>query len=172
MEQKNKKVKRNFIPQSIGDTLRKVNMRFSSKYGKIEFIIHSKWSEIAGSYFSEHSEPKSVSRIPDYHDESGEMIYKNHLNVSVTPAAAIEFQHFKDTILEKINSYFGYKAILDLRIQQNYIPKDYKKLDKMNNRELTTIENEKISNEIKDINSKNLQDSLFNLGKNITKERK
>ena len=27
------------------------------------------------------------------------------------PAAAVEFQHLKDKITEKINSYFGYKAI-------------------------------------------------------------
>ena len=48
MDKKNKKPKRTFIPQSIGDTLRKVNRNFSSKFGKIEFIIHSKWPDIVG----------------------------------------------------------------------------------------------------------------------------
>ena len=32
-------------------------------------------------------------------------IYKNILNVSVNPSAAIEFQHFKGKIIEKINSF-------------------------------------------------------------------
>ena len=123
MDKKNNKIKRSFIPQAIGDTIRKVNRNFSSKFGKIEFIVHSKWSEITGSYFGEFSEPKNITRIPDYENEFGETVFKNQLNVSVAPAAALEFQHYKDTIIEKINSYFGYKAIIDLRIQQNYIPK-------------------------------------------------
>ena len=145
MGKKNYKVKRTFIPQAIGEAVKKVNRNFSSRFNRLEFIIQSKWSEIAGTYFYKYSEPRNITKLPDYENEIGEMIYKNYLNVSVAPAAALEFQHFKDKIIEKINSYFGYKAILDLRIQQNYIPKDYKKLDKMNNRELTTGENEKIS---------------------------
>ena len=123
MDKKNLKQKRTFVPQSIGDTLRKVNRKFSSKYNRAEFIINSKWPEIAGSYFKEYSEPLNVSRVRDFENDLGETVYKNYLNVSVAPAAAIEFQHFKDTIIEKINTYFGYKAIIDLRIHQNYIPK-------------------------------------------------
>ena len=48
MDKKNLKQKRTFVPQSIGDTLRKVNRKFSSKYNRTEFIINSKWPEIAG----------------------------------------------------------------------------------------------------------------------------
>ena len=29
----------------------------------------------------------------------------------VSPAAAVEFQHYKGTIIEKINSFFGYNCI-------------------------------------------------------------
>ena len=100
MDKKNKKPKRTFIPQSIGDTLRKVNRNFSSKFGKIEFIIHSKWPDIVGSYFKIYSEPKNITRLPDYENDLGETIYKSHLNVNVAPAAALEFQHFNDTIFE------------------------------------------------------------------------
>ena len=123
MNQKNNKPKRSFVPQSIGDTVKKINKNFTSKFGKIEFIIHSNWHKIVGSYFTDYSQPNKITRIPDIVNDYGETTYKNYLNVSVAPAAAIEFQHFKDTIIEKINSYFGYKAIMDLRIQQNYITK-------------------------------------------------
>ncbi len=164
--------KRNFRPQSIGDTLKNINRKFSSKFGKIEFIIHSKWSNIAGSYFSEYSEPRNISRLPDCENEYGETIYKNHLNVSVAPAAALEFQHFKDKILEKINSYFGYKAILDLRIQQNYIPRNKEIRLNMNNSNLTQIENELIVSKVNKLRDKDLQNALINLGINITKEEK
>ena len=174
MNQKNNVPKRKFIPQAIGDTLKKINRKFSSKFGKLEFIIHKQWPEIVGSYFSEYSEPKNISRVPDYENEIGETIYKNHLNVSVAPAAAIEFQHFKDTVIEKINSYFGYKAIIDLRIQQNYIVKlnDNTNNLKMNNKDISPSEIKDISEEVKEFANKDLKESLIHLGKNITKESK
>ena len=63
MDKKNLKQKRTFVPQSIGDTLRKVNRKFASKYNRTEFVINSKWPEIAGSYFKEYSEYKGTKEI-------------------------------------------------------------------------------------------------------------
>ena len=173
MHKKNKGPKRTFIPQAIGDSLKKINRSFSSKFSKLEFIIQSKWPEISGSYFSEFSEPRNITRITQHENEYGEMIYKNQLNVSVSPAAALEFQHFKDTIIDKINSYFGYKAVLDLRIQQNYIPRrKSKQLSDMNNTRLTNNEQNEIAVEVENLNSKDLKKSLIDLGKNIAKDNK
>ena len=174
MDKKNNKIKRSFIPQAIGDTIRKVNRNYSSKFSKIEFIVQSKWSEITGAYFGEFSEPKNITRIPNYENEFGETVFKNQLNVSVAPAAALEFQHYKDTIIEKINSYFGYKAIIDLRIQQNYIVKlnDNTNNLKMNNKDISPSEIKDISEEVKEFANKDLKESLIHLGKNITKESK
>ena len=171
MNKKNNLSKRTFVPQAISQALRKINIGFTSKFGKIEFIIHSKWPEIVGSYFTEYSEPKNITKLPDYENEVGEMIYKNHLNVSVAPAAAIEFQHFKDKIIEKINSYFGYKAIIDLRIQQNYITTN-KSESKIIKNKLTESEKINIAKEVKNLTNKELKKSLIDLGKNIAKETK
>ena len=172
MNQKNNKPKRNFIPQSIGDTIKKINRSFSSKFGKIEFIIHSKWPEIAGSYFTEYSDPKNIVKIPDYENEYGETIFKNILNVSVSPSAALEFQHFKDKILEKINSYFGYKAVIDLRIQQNYLPRKIDTLKKNKIIKVSADEENLINNEVKKLKNIDLKNSLINLGKNIINKSK
>ena len=172
MSQKNKKLNRNFIPQLIGDTIRKINRNFTSKFGRMEFIIQSKWPEIAGSYFADFSEPNSISKVPNYENELGEKIYKYHLNVSVAPGAALEFQHFKDTIIEKINSYLGYKAIIDLRINQNYIPNVNNSVSKMNMTKLTKDEKTKISDKVEDLSNKDLKESLIDLGKNIAKDSK
>ena len=171
MNKKNIKQKRTFVPQSIGDTLRKVNRKFSSKYNRTEFLIHSKWPEIVGKYFLDYSEPLNVSKVRDFENDLGETVYKNYLNVSVTPAAAIEFQHFKDTIIEKINTYFGYKAIIDLRIQQNYIPK-YNTMKKTKSIQINKDEKEFIEKNIEDFKNNELKKSLLNLGNQITIEDK
>ena len=171
MNKKNNNPKRTFIPQPIGNTIKKVNRNFTSKYGKIEFIIQSKWSDIAGKYFAEYSEPKNITRLLDSENEIGEQIYKNYLNVSVAPAAALEFQHFRDTILEKINSYFGFKAVLDLRIQQNYIPK-YNTMKKAKSMQINKDDKEFIEKNIEEFQNNELKKSLLNLGNKITIEDK
>ena len=171
MDHKNKKPKRTFIPQSVGDTVKKINRNFSSKFGKIEFIIYSNWSKITGSYFAQFSEPSNITRILENESEIGEKIYKNLLNVRVAPAAAIEFQHFKNTILEKINSYFGYKAIIDLRIQQNYIPK-YNSMKKSKSQKINNDEKEFIEKNVEEFQNNELKKSILNLGNKITIEDK
>ena len=92
--------------------------------------------------------------------------------MSVAPAAALEFQHYKDTIIEKINSYFGYKAIIDLRIQQNYIPKTVVKEKVLNDRKLTSDDEKSIINEVEKLKNDDLKQSLIGLGTNITKDIK
>ena len=171
MDKKNIKQKRTFVPQSIGDTLRKVNRKFSSKYNRTEFIINSKWPEIAGSYFKEYSEPLNVSRVRDFENDLGEIVYKNYLNVSVATAAAVEFQHFKDTIIKKINTYFGYKAITDLRIHQNYIPK-YTNMKHSKKKQIDKDDIEFVKQNVKEFQNSDLKKSLLNLGNKITTEDK
>ena len=124
-----------------------------------------------GSFFADHSEPDKISRITEDFNEFDEPIYKNFLHVRVSPAAAVEFQHYKDTIIEKINSFFGYKAITDLRLQQNFIPekKIVRNVDILNQ---AISEEEKISikSEIENIKNKDLEKSIVNLGASIKRE--
>ena len=170
MEYKNRVSKRTFVPKRIGDTLTGVNRAYSSKFGKIEFLILSKWPQIVGSFFADHSEPDKISRLTDGYNEVDEPIFKNFLHVRVSPAAAVEFQHYKDTIIEKINSFFGYKAISDLRLKQNFIPEKKIGIDKTYQAEITEDEKELIKNEIDDIQNKELEKSIVNLGASIKRE--
>ena len=170
MNQKNNKPKRSFVPQSIGDTVKNINKNFISKFGKLEFIIHSNWPKIVGSYFTDYSQPNQITRVRDYENDTGETVYKGYLNVSVAPAAALEFQHFKDIIIEKINSYFGYKAVIDLRITQNYITKININKDIRANQTFEGIDHRNnVKNEVKNMKNKDLKKSLIDLGINIKK---
>ena len=160
---------RTFVPKKIGETLSKVNKKYSSKFGKNEFLIISKWPQIVGTFFADHSEPDKISRVTEEFNDLNEPIFKNFLHVKVSPAAAVEFQHYKDTIIDKINSFFGYKAIADLRLQQNFIPKT-KVNNKLNNKKISAEEKEIIKNEIAVIHDEELQKSIVNLGASIKRE--
>ena len=168
MKYKNGEPKRTFVPKKIGETLRNINKDYSNKIGKIEFLIFSKWPQIVGTFFAEHSEPDKISRINNGFNDFDEPIYKNFLH-----AAAVEFQHYKDTIIEKINSFFGYKAIEDLRLQQNFTP-EKKMMSGVNfqNQEISEEEKALIKSEIEVINNKELEKSIVNLGASIKRDDK
>ncbi len=173
MKFKNTESKRTYVPKKIGETLSKVNRVYSSKFGKIEFLIISRWPQIVGSFFADHSEPDRISRIINGENELGDPIYKNFLHVRVSPAAALEFQHYKMTVIEKINSFFGYMAIEDLRLQQNFVSKKINQnIKKINETSVNKEDKEIIKNEISDIQDKELEKSIVNLGASIMKENK
>ena len=124
-----------------------------------------------GSFFADHSEPDKISRITEDFNEFDEPIYKNFLHVRVSPAAAVEFQHYKGTIIEKINSFFGYKAITDLRLQQNFIPeKKIVRNEDVTNQAISEEEETSIKSEIDNIKNKDLEKSIVNLGASIKRE--
>ena len=171
MINKPEKPKRKFSPVSISESLSSVNRKFLYKFGKLDFIIHAKWSEIVGDFFVQHSEPNKITSIAGDTNESGETVYDRYLHIDVSPAAAIEFQHFQDKIIEKINSYFGYKAIKGLKIRQHYFKKNY-----LDNRKKSTnlINNEINELEIREVTpkliNKELEESIVKLGLSITNE--
>ncbi len=165
------KKNRNFKAIKIGDSLRRVNQKFLYKFGKLDYVIYTKWAEIVGSFFVQHSEPKKISSIPQSTDEVGVNIYENYLHVNVTPSAAVEFQHFQNKITEKINSYFGYKAIKGIKIHQKLIiresspNKKYKVNFANKNKKI-----QEIKNSTPKINDKDLEQSIVNLGLSITNQ--
>ena len=173
MIHKPEKSNRKFVPTSIADSLTSLNKKFLYKYGKLDYTVHTKWSEIVGSFFINHSQPIKITSIPNKINDEGETVYDRYLHVNVSPAAALEFQHFQDKIIEKINSYFGYIAIKGIKIHQHHINKEYSKKIKKN---INLIEQEKDKIKIKksttDISNKELEESIVKLGLSITKENK
>ena len=165
------KPKRKFVPISIAESLKSVNRKFLYKFGKLDYTIHAKWSDIVGSFFVNYSEPFKISSILSSVDEDGSNIYDRYLHVNVSPAAAIEFQHFQDKIIEKINSYFGYKAIKGIKIHQQFIKNDnISKKDKNVNLIEREIDKKEVLKLTPKLSNKKLEESIVNLGLSIKKE--
>ena len=164
---------RKYRPESIGNSLKALNQKFLYKFGKLDYVIHSKWGEIVGSFFVDHSKPIKITSIMSRDNNEGETVYDKFLHVNVTPAAAIEFQHFQNKIIEKINSYLGYKAIKGIKIHQKLVRKENKSsTTKQIN--FTNIKQKKqeIKNTTPKISDKDLEESILNLGVSIINEEK
>lgn len=78
-------------------------------------IIHGKiildWEKIVGDQYARYCAPLKVTFRQGYRTYGV-------LHLKVNPAHALLVQHSKDLVLEKINSFFGYKALSDLKLIQ------------------------------------------------------
>ena len=164
--------KRSFKPIKLADSLQGFNKNLVNKIGKVDYIIYSNWAKIVGKFFVQYSKPEKITTMP-HSSKSHEFERKKRiLHVNVYSGIVIEFQHFQNKILEKINSFFGYQAIQQIKINQNFFQKNpYSNIKEISNLK-KNLSNQKII-EIKDtiqkINDKELEKSLLNLGLSIAK---
>ena len=160
-------------PQKISLALRKITKKFTSKRNKREFIIHSKWDEIVGDFFAEHTDPVRVENIKNHNNEFEENSYEGALHINIVGPAALEFEYFKDKIIEKINSFFGYMAISKIVLHQvPYLEKTGRVTKiKKNKKVLSKDQALNIKKTVVGIKNKELEKTLFKLGKSILMDK-
>ena len=97
---------------SFGLDARRLLNPLLGKKGFIQADILSHWEDILGRALSAGVTPASVSFSKTSPDRAV-------LHVKAFSGAyAVEFNARKEQILEKINSYFGYPAVADIRLTQ------------------------------------------------------
>ena len=79
--------------------------------GFAEAGLISDWGSIVGAETGRMTRPVAL-KFPKSQRQDG------ILTVQAGGGAALELQHLKPQILERINAYFGYRAVADLKIQQ------------------------------------------------------
>ena len=169
MKKKEQNFTRNYVPTKFSDNLEKLHKKYIYKYGKLNYVIFAKWPQIVGKFFADYTKPEKITSIP----QSGDNI-KKILYVKVASSVAIEFQHLKNKIIEKINAFLGYRAIHDIKIYQNLgkINTESNENNLNNNKEDLEKIKSKIKHTIQKINDKHLEESLLNLGTSISSNEK
>lgn len=132
----------NTLPRSIKGILKKNGYNYSE--------IISKWNLLVGRDISERCYPKSIKMTRG--DKSGTLI------LSVKRGNEINVEYSKREIINKINSYFGYKLVGEIRLQTfnstNQKEKEKNTLDKSS---------KKFKEKINEIKNKDIRDSLSQL---------
>ncbi len=100
---------------SLAVTLPKVTRRTLGRHGLAEGGLVTDWAAIVGETIAERSLPQRLSF-------TGGERRDGTLHVRVAGALALELQHLEPQILERINGYFGYRAVGRLRIHQGPVP--------------------------------------------------
>ena len=164
----NNSLRKNY-PIRISETLPDINKNITKKYGKLEFIIFSKWKEMTGDFFNEFSEPDRLNIIPD----NRENIYQGILHINILSSAALEFQHFNNKIIDKINSFLGYKAITKIVLHQvSNLKKPIK--SSLNEKSIESLDKNDesiLKKTTSTIKGKDLESALLKLGESILKNK-
>jgi len=100
---------------SLAVTLPKVTRRTLGRHGLAEGGLVTDWAAIVGRTIAERSLPLRLSF-------TGGERREGTLHVRVSGALALELQHLEPQVLERINGYFGYRAVGRLKIHQGPVP--------------------------------------------------
>lgn len=129
------------------------------------------WMEIVGPSLAVMSIPEKLAFPRKRKDESNRRAEGGLLTVRVDGPAGLEFAHQEPQILERINGYYGYRAVTRLKLLQAPLP-----LPKVSKKRqitpLSVAEEEALLKRTANIASPTLKASLEKLGRNVLGSRK
>lgn len=102
--------------RALGGSLGAVTRRAFTRRGLVGADIARQWPAIVGSELAAHCRPRQL-RFP----RPGEAV-DGRLTLRVAPAWALQLQHLEPLVLERVNGFFGYRAVARLVLQQGPLP--------------------------------------------------
>ena len=138
----------NTLPRGVKSILKKNGYNYSE--------IISKWKFLMGKEISNYCSPRSIKMSKN--DSKGTLV------LGIERGDEINAEYSKREIISKINSYFGYKLISEIKLQVIKMKKMKKKSSLSLNKNSKSFE--KKINEIKNENIKNSLSALLNVYKN------
>jgi len=100
----------------LAEVLRKTLTDAFAKQGFASVELVTRWPEIVGAEIAAHSQPEKIQwpRTPQARNapEPGTLLLR------VEGPAALEIQHLSGVILERVNQFFGWQAVGNVRLRQ------------------------------------------------------
>ena len=135
----------NTLPRGLKGILKKNGYNYSE--------IVSKWNMLVGKAISNCSYPKSIKMKKG--DSSGILV------LAIKRGDEINIEYSKSEIINKINSYFGYKLINEVRLLV------VNSKAKQKNKNTLKVSNKNFKEKINEIKSSNIRNALSQLLKTV-----
>jgi hypothetical protein len=98
--------------KALSTSLPRVAVEALGRRGFADGALVSDWSKIVGHDLARASEPLRLSFADRRERRDGTLLLR------VDPAFALILQHLQTQLLERVNGFFGYRAVAQLRILQ------------------------------------------------------
>ena len=103
------------FPKQVGGLIEPLTRPLLKSKGLAGSRILTEWKQIVGEALAEHSMPEKLS-FPPGKKTGGTLV------ISVESGFAIQLQYMQPVLLEKLATYFGYKAVDRITIAHTYVP--------------------------------------------------
>ena len=141
----------------LADVLRNTIKDAFAKQGFAATELVTRWPEIVGPEISAHCEPEKIQWPRPYGSEDQQ---PGTLVLRVEGPTAIEIQHLSKIILERVNRFFGWQAVTDLRLRQAPLGRREKQTPPAVDHEAA----DRIASSLTDISDEKLRQALARLG--------
>ena len=131
------------------------------RHGFAHGAIVTKWPDIVGKDMANHTQPEKIVFSRD--GVSGGTL---HLRCD-SGALATEIQHLEPQVLERINTFFGYKAVVRVKLIQGPLPRAKGKPEPKLPRPLNPIEAKNLASSVADVGDEEIRQALERLGQSI-----
>jgi hypothetical protein len=156
-------------PRPVADLLPGLTKGIFGRKNILFGKLLAEWGHIAGPEIAARTVPMDLkfARKADTGKGPGQAV----LHLAVQSAYALELSYQKNLLIERLNMFFGYAAIKDIKIVQNSEIMNKKDTPKPKTRPVTLPEQQNIDQLTASIQENDLQTALKNLGKAILSRR-
>ena len=105
--------------RSVGAALPKITGKYAGKRAPLA-QLRAVWPDIAGRDIADQSLPEKLLGLPRGKQESDRAAA---LRIRCSGVAALELQHRQSELIERINAFFGYRAIDRIVLSQGPLPR-------------------------------------------------
>lgn len=140
-----------------------------AKRAGINTLLLASWGEIVGQQFADCSRPERI-RWPrqDGPDERGGGFAPGVLTVACEGSRALFLMHQEAELMGRVNGFFGFPAITQIRIVQKAISQPSAKPGL---RALDSLEKKRLADMLAEVEDPRLRESLERLGKGVIGRR-
>ncbi len=150
--------------QSLGRAVQRLTRTALDKRGFVDAAIVTDWPTIAGELIGRHSLPERIF-FPRDRKQPGTL----HLKLGLG-ALATEILHFEPVLLERINRYFGFRAVAGIKIIHGPLPARAGKA-RTERPPLGADARERIAASLANVDDEDLKAVLGQLGASVARRR-
>ncbi|HEX9702323.1 MAG TPA: DciA family protein [Rhodospirillales bacterium] len=147
-------------PRALAQSLGAVTRQVFGRRGLADGAILNDWHLIAGEHLARHSLPEKVT-FPQGTRVGGRL----QLRID-NGSMAMELMHLEPLLIERINGYFGFKAVAGLKIIQGPLPRSEARR-RAGGRALKPAEERDLAESLMDVGDPELKQSLAALGRAV-----
>lgn len=136
----------------------------------INTMLLASWSEIVGDRYGQTSRPEKIRWPRDGGEsESGTGFNPGQLTVACESAVAVFMMHEERELISRINSFFGYPAIIKIRFNQKSVRLEPRRPSP---RPLDRMEQKRLEKMLHDVDDGALRKALEKLGTGVMRRKK